>query len=576
YEMLVGQPPFSGASGGAIGARHLSDPMPPVRTVRPTVPVAVERALARALAKVPADRTQTPAAFRSDLLASAAPPPRPRRFGRGMLVGALLVGLLGVTSYLLWPSDRRDLLAVVVEGMTAEASDPVLTRQLADGVSRQLAALQSITVFDTMAPPVGTVVRIVASGPADHVVVTAKVIDQATDQLLATQSWHPGSITPETQDAIAFQVSAFVRRRVGEAMELREAVGSLRGQEAREAVLEAESHYQKGREAYADGDIERARFEFEAADSRLGDACRLAPSRALPWIRRGWVSYNLSFFDLADSVLVAARLERGIAFADSALTREPGSAGALALRGSLAEHMAFMLPGHSDSLVTRAELDLRAALAADNTLSEANVHLSRLYRRTGRMAEAATAALAAQSFDDFLLNGLGVAGQLLALFRELGVPSQARRVCEDGRLLYDAPNFAECRLVYFGYFGGTRSEVDSAWQELSAIERPGGGAEPATVGFRRVMVAAVLARAGLRDSALAVVGRAKRTGAPRMDLYQAYVLTILGDTDGAIRLLAPLVAQDSSYRTFLRTSYWFLGLNEQPAFRQLAGLEPLP
>ncbi|MEK7380439.1 MAG: hypothetical protein AAB075_05460, partial [Gemmatimonadota bacterium] len=416
----------------------------------------------------------------------------------------------------------------------------------------------------------------VASGPADHVVVTAKVIDQATDQLLATQSWHPGSITPETQDAIAFQVSAFVRRKVGEAMELREAVGSLRGQEAREAVLEAESHYQKGREAYADGDIERARFEFEAADSRLGDACRLAPSRALPWIRRGWVSYNLSFFDLADSVLVAARLERGIAFADSALVREPGSAEALALRGSLGEHLVLMLPGLPDSSVRRAESDLRAALAADNTLSEANVHLSRLYRRTGRMAEAATAALAAQSFDDFLLNGLGVAGQLLAMFRELAVPSQARRVCEDGRLLYDSPNFAECRLVYFGYFGGTRAEADSAWRELSAIERPGGGAEPATVGFRRVMVAAVLARAGLRDSALAVVGRAKRTGAPGMDLYQTYVLTILGDTDGAIRLLAPLVAQDSSYRMFLRTSYWFLGLREQPSFRRLAGLEPVP
>ncbi len=576
YEMLVGQPPFSGASGGAIGARHLSDPMPPVRTVRPSVPIAVERALARALAKVPADRIQTPAAFRTDLLASAAPPPRPRRFGRGMLAGASLVGLVGVTSYLLWPSGRRDLLAIAVEGGAADASDPVLTRQLADRVSRQLGALQSITVFDTVAQPVGTVLRILATGPADSVVVTARVIEQATDQLLSIQSWSPGSVAPETQDAIAFQISAFVRRKIGEVLELREAVGSLRNPAAREAVLEAENHYQKGREAYLGQDITQARVEFELADNRLADASTLDPSQALPWIRRGWVSYNLSFFDLDDTVLVAARLDDGITYADSALAREPRSAQALALRGSLAEHLGFMLPGRTGRVVRRAESDLRAALAADNTLGAANVHLSRLYRRAGRMDEAVKAVLAARSLDDFLLDGHGVATELFVLFREQGLGDQARKICEEGRLLYATVVFAECRLVHFGYFGGTRAAADSAWQELSAIERPGGGAERLTEGFRRVMVAAVLTRAGLRDSALAVVDRAKRTGAPGMELYQTYILTILGDTDGVIRLLAPLVAQDTTYRSILRTSFWFRSLRSQPSFRRLAGLEPSP
>jgi serine/threonine-protein kinase len=576
YEMLVGQPPFSGVSGGAIGARHLSDPMPSVRTVRPTVPIAVERALARALAKVPADRIQTPAAFRSDLLASAAPPPRPRRFGRGMLAGALLVGLLGVTSYLLRPSGRRDLLAIAVEGVAADASDPVLTRQLADRVSRQLAALQSITVFDTVAQPVGTVVRIAATGPADSVVVTARVIDQATDQLLSIQSWSPGSMAPETPDAIALQVSAFVRRKIGEVLELREAVSSLRNRAARAAVLEAESHYQKGREAYLGLNAAQARVEFELADTRLAEASGLDLSRALPWIRRGWISYNLSFFNLDDPGLVAARLDQGIAFADSALAREPRSAEAFALRGSLAEHLAFMLPGRAKSVVRRAESDLRAALAADPTLGAANVHLSRLYRRTGRMDEAVTAALAARSFDDFLLDGHGVATELFVLFRERGLGDEARRVCEEGRLLYATVVFAECRLVCLGYFGATRAAADTAVQELGAIERPGGGAEPATAGFRRVMLAAVLARAGMTDSAFAVIHQARRAGSPGMDYYESYVWAVLGDTNGTIRILAPIVAQDSTYRSLLRTSFWFRSLREQPAFRRLAGLEPLP
>jgi eukaryotic-like serine/threonine-protein kinase len=38
YEMLVGEPPFSGASPNALMARHNMSPVPSVRTVRPNVP----------------------------------------------------------------------------------------------------------------------------------------------------------------------------------------------------------------------------------------------------------------------------------------------------------------------------------------------------------------------------------------------------------------------------------------------------------------------------------------------------------------------------------------------------------
>jgi tRNA A-37 threonylcarbamoyl transferase component Bud32/membrane-associated phospholipid phosphatase len=56
YEMLAGQPPFTGATPQVIMARHALDPVPPLRTVRGTVPESVERAVTRSLAKVPADR----------------------------------------------------------------------------------------------------------------------------------------------------------------------------------------------------------------------------------------------------------------------------------------------------------------------------------------------------------------------------------------------------------------------------------------------------------------------------------------------------------------------------------------
>jgi tetratricopeptide (TPR) repeat protein len=63
YEMLAGQPPFTGATGQQILARHALDPVPSLRTVRDTVPEGLERVVTRALAKLPADRFTTAAAF---------------------------------------------------------------------------------------------------------------------------------------------------------------------------------------------------------------------------------------------------------------------------------------------------------------------------------------------------------------------------------------------------------------------------------------------------------------------------------------------------------------------------------
>src|ERR1043166_7052783 len=56
YEMLVGAPPFAASTAQPVIARHLVDPVPPIRTVRSTVPVPGEAAILAALAKSKADR----------------------------------------------------------------------------------------------------------------------------------------------------------------------------------------------------------------------------------------------------------------------------------------------------------------------------------------------------------------------------------------------------------------------------------------------------------------------------------------------------------------------------------------
>ena len=62
YEMLAGEPPYTGPTAQAIMAKRFSDPVPNVRRLR-AVPPTVEQALLRALAKAPADRFASMAAF---------------------------------------------------------------------------------------------------------------------------------------------------------------------------------------------------------------------------------------------------------------------------------------------------------------------------------------------------------------------------------------------------------------------------------------------------------------------------------------------------------------------------------
>jgi serine/threonine-protein kinase len=76
FEMLTGQPPFAGSSPRKTMARHAVEPAPPIRSLRPTVPLAVDLALQRALAKAPEERFATMADF-CDALMAPVPVPTP-------------------------------------------------------------------------------------------------------------------------------------------------------------------------------------------------------------------------------------------------------------------------------------------------------------------------------------------------------------------------------------------------------------------------------------------------------------------------------------------------------------------
>lgn len=72
YEMLGGQPPFTGPTVESVIHQHLTVAAPPITNLRPTTPPSVAAALQRALAKTPADRFNPVAEF-ADALATVSP-----------------------------------------------------------------------------------------------------------------------------------------------------------------------------------------------------------------------------------------------------------------------------------------------------------------------------------------------------------------------------------------------------------------------------------------------------------------------------------------------------------------------
>jgi serine/threonine-protein kinase len=107
YEMLVGEPPFTGPTAQAIVARVLTEEPRSISAQRRTVPQHVATAVEIALSKLPADRFATASAFSSALGGELAVPagrsvPVADRNGPPRTVAALVAGLAAATALAAW------------------------------------------------------------------------------------------------------------------------------------------------------------------------------------------------------------------------------------------------------------------------------------------------------------------------------------------------------------------------------------------------------------------------------------------------------------------------------------------
>ncbi|MFQ5679590.1 MAG: protein kinase [Gemmatimonadota bacterium] len=164
YEMLTGEPPFSGRTPQAILARHLSESPLPIRELRSAVPEGVDQLVQRMLAKLPADRYASAQelldALRAGKATAEAPalaPTRPGRWWKERLAGwhrvpAIVLALVVIGTAitvvrlgLLEPEPaysvehpRQSFVVLPFRERSSTAEEDTLAADAADELTRQL------------------------------------------------------------------------------------------------------------------------------------------------------------------------------------------------------------------------------------------------------------------------------------------------------------------------------------------------------------------------------------------------------------------------------------------------------
>jgi TolB-like protein/tRNA A-37 threonylcarbamoyl transferase component Bud32/Tfp pilus assembly protein PilF len=210
YEMLAGEPPYSGPTAQVMVAKHIGASIPSVRTVKPDVPPELDAAISRALAKAPAARFPSTGAF-SRALDGASSIRRPRRRALAVvlalvLVLATLVGIGFRDRALRGPSaaDRPDRRSVAVLPFTNLSRDPdneYFSDGITEDIASQLARIRDLKVIaHTSAlqykgradPPraigaalgVANLLQGSVRRAGNRVLVTARLVDAASGQQL--------------------------------------------------------------------------------------------------------------------------------------------------------------------------------------------------------------------------------------------------------------------------------------------------------------------------------------------------------------------------------------------------------
>ena len=146
YEMVAGKTPFAGATPQALLAQHAAQPLPSLRSVNPSLPAYLERAIERAMAKEPADRFSTASAFAEVLTTETLVAPLKRRVWRRR--AALAMTALAVVAAASWGvrhlagrTGPRTLAVMPLTNLSGDSTQQYLVQGVHEALISELAQL---------------------------------------------------------------------------------------------------------------------------------------------------------------------------------------------------------------------------------------------------------------------------------------------------------------------------------------------------------------------------------------------------------------------------------------------------
>jgi TolB-like protein/tRNA A-37 threonylcarbamoyl transferase component Bud32 len=635
YEMLAGTPPFTGPNSRAIMARHAMDPVPGLQVIRDTVPDEIEDAVFFALAKVSADRPQTAAQFAEALgvplgmttgrRAASSRITMSRRTARTgtyqvapvasrkpWIWAAVGVFVIGVTAFAGWrflekdqPADdaggldRHNIAVLYFEDRSPQHELAYLADGLTEGLITSLGGVRELSVISrdgvgryrgstlgrdsiARALQVGTIVTGTVEPENDSVRVSIRVLDDAGIEFGRATFTQDLRNLAGLSASLAEQAAEQIRKRIGEEVQVTQTRAATENAEAWALLQRAQGARRRGDSLFTSDDATGGfARQYGTADSLAAAAERQDPKWVDPIVLRATLAYWRSRRAGNDLALASAMADSGLAQANRALALHAESPEALEMRGDL-NYWRWLIglepdPTRAAKLLESARTDLEAATRIKPSQASAWAMLSHMYANLAdkSLSDVILAANKALEYDAFLSNADVVINRLAHAYYDEGTFAASDRWCTEGHRRFPTHwQFFECELLLMtSRF--KQPDPARAWLLADTVVK----LEPDPYQFlnTRVLVAGVLARAGLIDSARSILRNTHDdpNSDPSRDLanISAFIWLLAGDTVAATnRIKDYLSTNPGRRRDFAENpNWWFSGIQNDPRYRAAVG-----
>jgi serine/threonine-protein kinase len=577
YEMLAGEPPFTGPTVQAIVAKKMASAVPDIRQSRDTCDEQLASTITRALARVPADRTQTATELRklldeadlacvanSGMVPSRARTSARRRSARWPILASAAVLATAAAVVFVVPSLRQRVMRLVtgpakihtlavlpLANLSGDMSQDYLADGLTDALINGLSEIGSVNVISRtsvsrykmmkMKPKLRDIGRqlnadalIEASfrRSGDLVQVSSSLIRASDERRLWTHTY---------------------QRQIGNALELENDIASDIAEEIGAKLVDnpaakVASVKPEAQEAYLKGSYLAGQSRFKEAIGQFQVAVEKDPNHSAAYaaLARAW--YFRAFFGEVAPVEAFSQMERA---AERALEHDPRSAEAHGLVALVNVHYRW------DWVAAKKEFEQALALAPSN----AQVHhdYAHFLLAVGQSRESAAETERARKLDPanpMLTTCTGWHN----LFDKQFDTSLAR--ANESQMMM--PNFWAQIVSGWALLGKNRND-DAVAAMRKAVSLSD------SLPFAEAALANALANAGKKQEAKQLLdGLLKRALSGYVSAYDiAIVYAGLGDNDQAIAWLQKAINERSMFVVHMTWDARLDGLRADPRFNGL-------